>query len=100
MFWKSDLDVDVQTFSTNHIDAIVNQRVDNAWRFTGFYEDPNTANQENSWGLLRALSHQFNLPWVCMGDFNEILLANEKMGWLDRPNDKCRGLGMLWIIVT
>ena len=100
LFWKSNLDVDVQTFSTSHIDAIVNQRVDNAWRFTGFYEDPNTANQENSWGLLRALSHQFNLPWVCMGDFNEILLANEKMGWLDRPNDKCRGLGMLWIIVT
>ena len=100
LFWKSDLDVDVQTFSTNHIDAIVNQRVDDAWRFTGFYEDPDTANQENSQGLLRVLSHQFNLPWVCMGDFNEILFANEKMGWLDRPKDKCRGLGMLWIIVT
>ena len=44
LFWKSDLDVDVQTFSTHHIDAIVNQRVDNAWHFIGFYGDPDTAN--------------------------------------------------------
>ena len=80
LFWKSNLDVDVQTFSTHHIDVIVNQRVDDAWCFTGFYRDLDTANQENSWGLLRTLSHQFNFPWVCIGDFNEILFANEKMG--------------------
>ena len=78
LFWKSDVDASVQTSSECHIDAIINQGADDAWRFTGFYGDPETASRENSWDLLRSLSHRHNLPWLCMGDFNEILFANEK----------------------
>ena len=26
-----------------------------------------------------------------MGDFNEILFASEKMGWLDRPEEQMQG---------
>ena len=37
LYWKFDLDVDVQTFSNCHIDVIVNQGVDDAWHFIGFY---------------------------------------------------------------
>ena len=83
LLWKVDCSVDVQSFSGNHIDAIVDHGVDDAWRFTGFYGDPDTASRENSWSLLRALSSHFSLPWLCMGDFNEILLGEEKLGWLD-----------------
>ena len=32
LFWKHDFDVDVQSFSVNHIDAIINHGVDDAWR--------------------------------------------------------------------
>ena len=59
--------------------------MDDAWRFTGFYGDPETASRENSWNLLRDLSQRLALPWVCVGDFNEILRLEEKQGWLDRP---------------
>ena len=72
------MNVDVQTFSVRHIDAIIDLGVNDAWPFTGFYGDPEIANQESSWSLLRLLSQQFNLPWVWMGDFNEILFAEEK----------------------
>ena len=85
LLWKADCSVDVQSYSDNHIDAIVDHGVDDAWRFMGFYGDPDTANWENSWSLLRALSRHFSLPRLCMGDFNEILLDEEKLGWLDRP---------------
>ena len=91
LYWKSEIAVDVQTFSDRHIDVIINQGVDDTWRFTGFYGDPNTASWENSWALLRALSHCSSLPWVCMSDFNEILFANEKQGWLDRPERQMQG---------
>ena len=77
--------IDVQSFSNKLIDVIIDHEVDDAWRFIGFYRDPKTASRENSWSTLRSLSSQFNLPWVFMGDFNEILLAEEKQGWLDRP---------------
>ena len=49
LYWKSDFDVNVQSFSNHHIDAFINHGVDDACRFTGFYGDPNTASQENSW---------------------------------------------------
>ena len=58
--------------------------MDDAWCFTGFYGEPETANREYSWNLLRDLSHRHNLPWSCIGDFNEIVRLEEKQGWLDR----------------
>ena len=85
LFWPTDMNVDIQSFSNWHIDAIIDHGVDHAQGFTGFYGDPDTVSMENSWSLLKMLSSQFQLPWVCLGDFNEILLAKEKQGWLDRP---------------
>ena len=52
LYWKRDFDVDVQSFLAHHIDAIINHGVDDAWRFTGFYREPEIANRENSWSLL------------------------------------------------
>ena len=63
-----------------YIDAVVNPEVDDAWRFTGFYENPVTANWEHSWALLKHLSLKMDLPWICVGDFNEIVRAEEKLG--------------------
>ncbi|KAL4654499.1 hypothetical protein ACB092_01G383700 [Castanea dentata] len=41
---------------------------------------PEVANREDSWSLLRHLSSQLDLPWVCIGDFNEIARLGEKSG--------------------
>lgn len=91
LFWKSDFAVDMQSFSANHSDVIINHVVDDALRFTGFYGKPETTNRENSWSLLRSLCQRSSLPWVCLGDFNEILLVEEKQGWLDRPEKQMQG---------
>ena len=91
LFWAADSNVDVLSFSDNHIDAIIDHGVDDAWWFTGFYGDPETINRENSWSMLKRLSTRFTLPWVCIGDFNEILYADEKQGWLDRPERQMLG---------
>jgi len=42
LFWKNTVDLQVQTSSKNHIDAIVNKGVDGAWRLMGFYGEPVT----------------------------------------------------------
>ena len=57
----------------------------------GFYGDPDTASREDSWSLLKAFSTRVSLPWICIGDFNEILLAEEKQRWLDRPEWQMQG---------
>ena len=38
--------------------------------------------QKNSWNLLKNLSIQSNLPWCCIGDFNDLLAQSEKKGRL------------------
>ena len=83
--------LDVLTSSDNHIDGVVDQGMNDASRFTGFYGNPDTASRENSWNLLRDLSQSQNLPWVCVGDFNEILRLKEKQGWLVRPERQMQG---------
>ena len=37
IFWKEDFDLNIVTFSKNHIDTIVNKSKEDEWRFTGFY---------------------------------------------------------------
>lgn len=80
LFWMNDLDLHIRTFSLQHIDAVVNLRIDDAWRLTGFYGALEVVNREDSWSLLRHLSSQFVLPWVCIGDFNEITRLEEESG--------------------
>lgn len=80
LFWKDEIVVDAQSPLDNHIDVVVDQEMDDAWHFTSFCGNSDTASREDSWSLLRDLSHLFSLPWVCVGDFNEILRAEEKQG--------------------
>ena len=80
LFWKHNVDLQVQTSSKNHIDAIINKGADGAWRLTGFYGDPVTHKRFESWNLLRDLDSRMDLPWLCIGDFNEITRQSEKLG--------------------
>nr|XP_023874998.1 uncharacterized protein LOC111987509 [Quercus suber] len=86
LLWKDSMLVDVQTYSQNHIDVIVMEENGNKkWRFTGFYGHPETSKREESWRLLVNLSTMSDLPWVCMGDFNEIRHRGGKEGGGERP---------------
>ena len=42
LFWRDGIEVEVETSSLNHIDAIINKNSDKPWRFTGFYDEPET----------------------------------------------------------
>ena len=48
LLWKDDFVMNVLTSFDNHIDGVVDQGMNDAWRFTGFYGDPETASQKNS----------------------------------------------------
>ena len=71
--------------STIQIDTVIFEGTDKAWRFTGFYGAPETHLRSVSWNLLRNLQNQLALPWLCGGDFNELLKSHEKKGGRPRP---------------
>ena len=81
LFWKNKINISILDSSPSHIDAVVNPGMDDAWRIRGFYGNSVTTNREHSWVLLKHLSLKLNLPWLCMGDFNKIVKAEEKNGW-------------------
>lgn len=81
LLWDKGTNVCIQSYSKNHIDATVqlNNQTD-MWRFTGFYGEPDTSKRKRTWNLLKRLVEVSYRDWVCMGDFNEVLLSHEKRG--------------------
>ena len=55
LFWKEDFPLDIETFSPNHIDSMINKNQVNEWRFTGFYGESETQKRTESWAKLQQL---------------------------------------------
>lgn len=76
--WKGDISVLLQSFSTSHIDVIIDDMEKGTkWRFTGFYGSLYHQDRDATWDLLRQLCEAGELPWLVSGDFNEIMYRCE-----------------------
>jgi hypothetical protein len=84
ILWKEEIQVTVQSSSVAHIDATFRVIGITGWHFIGFYGHPETAKRGDSWILLKRLQQYDDMPWLVVGDFNEILEASEKMGRIER----------------
>ncbi|KAL9682674.1 hypothetical protein QQ045_014479 [Rhodiola kirilowii] len=83
VLWNNESELEIVSYSKSHVDAIFQGR--DKFRFTLFYGEPVCGNRR-SWELLARLSLQFNLPWVVMGDFNEVVSLKEVWGRGGRLN--------------
>ena len=91
-FWSTDVNLEIKSYSQYHIDATITEHDNNfTWRFTGFYDHPESNLRKDSWKLLSYLNNQFSLPWFCCGDFNEILFVTEKSGGPPRTQRQMDG---------
>ena len=50
------------------------------WHYTGFYGNPETTKRHETWAKLKHLKGTSTLPWLEIGDFNEIVGLLEKEG--------------------
>ncbi|CAL1407327.1 unnamed protein product [Linum trigynum] len=68
-------------YSSSHcIDMKIGGADGEFWRFTGIYGWPGSGQKERMWDIVRELATQWNGPWLCGGDFDEILSWEEKRG--------------------
>lgn len=89
MFWREEVKLDIQTYSSPHIDAWVHGE-DNMgwWHLTSFYGELDTSKRAESWQKFKHLSGSSNLPWLIIGDCNEITCVDEKEGESCRPQQQ------------
>ena len=79
MLWTEvEVDLHIQTYTQNHIDALILANLMKPWRITSFYGRLKEHLRHETWGLLRHLQTRHSYPWVCIGDYNEILVLEEK----------------------
>lgn len=70
LFWMNETPLRFLNASAHYIKL-------RSWDSMGFTA---TSDQYKSWELLRSLSSFSALPWLIFRDFNEVLLASEKIG--------------------
>ncbi|KAL5539767.1 hypothetical protein UlMin_045145 [Ulmus minor] len=80
LLWQNEWDVSIQSYSSGHIDATIISPDNFTWRLTCFYGNLHRELRKFSWELLQRLSSLSNLPWLVVGDFNEITCDEEKRG--------------------
>jgi hypothetical protein len=82
LLWGDEVFVEVQNFSQRHINGLVKIfEFAESWQFKGFYGHPDTSKRYEAWVLLKFLAQQLSAPWVCIGDFNEVVALSEIWGW-------------------
>jgi hypothetical protein len=87
LFWKREIQIDLIYSEPNFIDVRVLNGHDKMWRLTGIYGEPRWEDKYKTWDRMRELKQRSDLPWVIIGDFNEILFSTEKEGGNPRPQN-------------
>ncbi|CAM8943685.1 unnamed protein product [Rhodiola kirilowii] len=84
LLWDDSIQVSIVNYSSNHIDAVVEDSC--VFRLTLFYGEPKVSDRILGWNLLRRLCGDRDIPWVVIGDFNEVISSSEVYGSRGRQN--------------
>ena len=71
--------MEVFNYTANHVLAKIMEEDSFVWYMIGFYWWPDAQQKFKSWKLLAHLKNFLDGPWLCVGDFNAILNASEKL---------------------
>jgi hypothetical protein len=80
LLWKKEFQIFLRYKTNNYIDVEVGSGVDNVWRFAGLYGEPKWQDKHLTWQYLQDLHARADMPWLVMGDLNEIRYQFEKKG--------------------
>lgn len=55
------------------------------WWYTGFYRCRERSRRRFSWSLIRRLAGSSTLPWCILGNFNDMMMKEDKRGGCQQP---------------
>lgn len=81
LWWVNELKVDVECASKNAIHTVITEKGSNSrWAASFIYGCPSRHGREKVWDDIRDWAHIIGLPWLCMGDFNQVMSIEDKGG--------------------
>jgi hypothetical protein len=86
LFWKQPYSVSFRGANAHVIDVTVSSEDAAPWHATFVYGEPKRELRHCFWDMLRRLRRKWEGPWLCCGDFNEVLLQDEHYGSVDRSD--------------
>jgi exonuclease III len=91
IYWNDNIDMEILPYSQYHIDAIITERGCDPWRLTCVYGEAQTHMRFKTWDMLKFIKSASHLPWMCIGDFNEVLHRSEHVGVQERSLAQIKG---------
>ena len=82
MLWKTE-DVEVSHLSSTEQEIHASIKVHSSnltWLISTIYASPRLAERQILWNNLKTVAQLHNLPWLMLGDFNEVLCGEDKFG--------------------
>ncbi|KAL8474361.1 hypothetical protein ACS0TY_030994 [Phlomoides rotata] len=90
LLWNNNVACSLLSYSMNHIDMEVMEGTVIS-RITGYYGFSERNRRHMSWSLLKQLACVSSLPWVIIGDFNDLLVNRDMNGSIPHPPFLLRG---------
>uniref|UniRef100_A0A803PCL7 Uncharacterized protein n=1 Tax=Cannabis sativa TaxID=3483 RepID=A0A803PCL7_CANSA len=91
LLWKNSEEGEIIDFSDTHINILTHVHNMPTWRLVGIYGDANKSQRENTWGLIRQLTHDTRWPCLFIGDLNNVTSQRDKHGGRPYPERLIQG---------
>ncbi|KAI5649868.1 hypothetical protein M9H77_35873 [Catharanthus roseus] len=92
-FWKATTALKVLSVNDQHASLSVMRGNRASWMLTVIYSSPVAKYREELWNELRQVGLRNQVPWLLVGDYNQIIHEKEKLGDNDRWR---RAASSLW----
>ncbi|KAF7133357.1 hypothetical protein RHSIM_Rhsim09G0070000 [Rhododendron simsii] len=81
LWWTNNLEVEVEFASRNLLHVIITDKaIPSCWATTFVYCCPTRSGRELVWNKIKRIAQSEVLPWLCMGDFNQVARIEDKIG--------------------
>jgi hypothetical protein len=91
IFWNDVTNCKIINYCRNFINVEVVDSEKGVWRLTCYYGYPERGRRRQAWDMLRELRNMSPHPWCIIGDFNDLLSQEDKLGNFPHPNWLCAG---------
>lgn len=93
--WHGHLNIQVLGFTNQAVHVQVSE-LNRTWCLSGVYVQPHCHLKAEFWDNLQLLSQTMSMPWLVMGDFNDIASMEEKSGGADYRVNAARKFVERW----